>query len=175
MEVFIGTIAAFGFDFVPEGWAPCDGQLLSIAQNNALFSLLGTKYGGDGVNSFALPDLRGRTVIGRGMGPGLTPHTQGEMAGVENVTLMSTNLPAHVHGMTASSSDADTKSPMGASLGSLGRESSAIYASGASGSTPVPMASNTTSAGGNQPHNNMQPYLVLNYCISLYGIYPSRS
>lgn len=173
MDVFIGTIVAFGFDFIPNGWALCDGRLLAIAKYGALFSLLGTKYGGDGVTSFALPDLRGRTPIGFGNGAGLSARHLGEMGGVENVTLSVGNIPAHAHQMTASNNAPNSPSPFDGSLGTAVRGDANIYVSGVA--SPVPMASATTAAGGNQPHNNMQPYLALNYCIALFGIYPTHS
>lgn len=175
MEVFIGTIAAFGFDFVPRGWAICDGRLLPVAQNTALFKLLGTQYGGDGLESFGLPDLSGRTIIGSGTGLGLNPYKQGEQAGSENVTLTILDIPSHTHGMTASSELGNVSTPSGASLATVNRDGGNIYRSGPSDTVPVSMSSGTTSAGGNQPHSNMQPYLVLNYCIATVGIYPSEA
>jgi len=173
MDVLMGTIVAFGFDFVPEGWARCDGRLLAIAKYSALFSLLGTKYGGDGVTTFALPDLRGRTAIGFGNGAGLSPRQLGEMGGVEHVTLSLPNIPAHVHQMTASNNAPNSPSPFDGSLGTAVRGDANIYVSGVS--SPIPMASVTTPTGGNQPHYNMQPYLALNYCIALFGMYPAHS
>lgn len=176
MDVFVGMIAAFGFNFPPRGWMLCNGQVIAITQNSALFSLLGTTYGGNGQTTFALPDLQGRVLIGMGNGPGLTPRTQGEVSGTENVTLISTQMPAHNHTMTASGDGPTQATAQGASLGSQGRTGGTmptIYANGAT--TPVNMASATTQAGGNQPHNNMQPYLAINYCIAVEGIFPSRN
>lgn len=175
MDVFIGTIVAFGFDFVPRGWEACDGRLLSVTEHSALFKLIGTTYGGDGEESFALPDLQGRTVIGSGTGTGLNPYKMGEAAGSESVTLTLTDLPSHTHGVTASGGPGNVTDPSGASLANVGRNGINIYNSDASNSLPVVMSSGTTSAGGNQPHNNMQPYVALNYCIATTGIYPSAS
>lgn len=176
MEPFIGMIAMFGFNYAPKGWAFCNGQLLPIQQYSALFSLLGTTYGGDGIQTFGLPNLQGRVPIGMGNGSGLSPRTQGEMSGTENVTLLSTQMPAHTHFMMASGDGPTQATAQNASLASQSRSGGTmpvVYANGAT--TPVQMASGTSVAGGSQPHNNMQPYLVLNYCIALEGIYPSRS
>jgi microcystin-dependent protein len=174
MDPILGMIQIFGFNFAPRGWAMCDGSLLSIAQNTALFSLLGTTYGGNGQTTFGLPDLRGRVPVGVGQGPGLSPNNLGQVSGTENITLISTQMPQHNHQMMGSSDPQATGDVSGNSLGSVGRGTGAtIYAAGAS--TQVPMASVTTPAGGNQPHSNMQPYLVMNYCIAVEGIFPSRN
>ena len=176
MDAFIGFIAMFGFNFPPRNWALCAGQLLPIAQNTALFSLLGTTYGGNGQTTFGLPDLRGRVPIGMGNGPGLSPRSLGETGGSENVTLISTQMPAHNHTMTASGDGPTQATASGASLASQARTGGTmpiIYANGAT--TPVSMASATTQAGGNQPHSNMQPYLAINYCIATQGIFPARN
>ncbi|MBX2929632.1 MAG: phage tail protein [Saprospiraceae bacterium] len=172
MEPFIGQIQAFGFNFAPRGWALCQGQLMSIAQNSALFSLLGTMYGGDGRTTFGLPDLRGRSIVGFGQGPGLSPITQGEKGGAETVTLLTSNMPVHNHMVTATDSDANSdEAGNGARLGTAGAN---IYASGGSATVHL-AADSTTPAGGNVPFNNRDPYLGLNYCIALEGIFPSRS
>lgn len=172
MEQYIGQIQAFGFNFAPQGWALCQGQLLSIAENDALFSLLGTTYGGDGVNTFGLPDLRGRSPIGYGQGPGLSSIQLGQNGGSETVMLTVNNLPAHRHMATATSSDANgDEASNGALLGTAGAN---IYASGGSASVTL-AADSTTSAGGNQAFSNQDPYLCINYCIALVGIYPSRN
>lgn len=169
MEPFIGEIRCFGFNFAPSGWALCEGQLLSISSNTALFSLLGTMYGGDGRVTFGLPDLRGRTSIGFGQGPGLSPRTQGEAGGTEQVSLSGPQLAAHNHSVAAAS-NATAKSP-----------SDAVPAFTAAGSSYGTAADLTMSAqmvaggGGGQPHPNMQPYLVTNWCIALEGIFPPRS
>jgi microcystin-dependent protein len=175
-QPFLGMIAMFGFNFAPRGWAFCNGQLISIQQNTALFSLLGTFYGGNGTTNFALPNLQSRVPIGMGTGPGLSNYQIGQTGGTENVTLLSTEMPAHNHLMTASGDGPTQATASGASLGSQARTGGTmpvIYANGAT--TPVNMASATSVAGGNQPHNNLQPYLAINYSIALQGIFPSRN
>lgn len=167
-DPYLGEIRNFGFNFAPAGWALCQGQLLSIAQNTALFSLLGTQYGGDGRTTFALPDLRGRVPIGFGQGPGLSARIQGEAKGTEAVTLASPETPAHNHPVAAASS-ATTKNPTGAVP--------AFTPAGSSYGTTADVAMSPTmtgSSGGSQPHDNMQPYLVTNWCIALQGSYPPR-
>jgi microcystin-dependent protein len=172
MDPFIGQIQIFGFNFAPQGWAFCNGQLISIASNTALFSLLGTTYGGNGQTTFALPDIRGRAVIHPGQGPGLTNIVQGQMGGVENVTLLSTNLPAHNHAVTATVSDANLDEP--ANGARLGTSNANIYAS--SGSANVTLASDsTTNVGGSQPFGIRSPFIGIYYSISLFGIFPSRN
>lgn len=167
-DPFIGEIRNFGFSFAPTGWAQCWGQLMSISQNTALFSLLGTMYGGDGRTTFGLPDLRGRTSISLGQGPGLTGRDQGEVGGEEQVTLNPQQLPAHNHSVGAASSAA-SKNPANAVPGFTSGGSS--YAATAD----VTMSPQMVGGGGNgQPHDNMQPYLVTNWCIATEGIYPSR-
>lgn len=159
----------FAGNFAPRTWAFCNGQLLSIAQNTALFSILGTTYGGNGTTNFALPDLRGRVPVGTSQGPGLTDKQLGEVSGVETVTLISTQIPSHTHSLLAGGSPT-TADPTGATL-PVGQ--SRIYGSG-----PVSAAMSAASvgtAGGNQPHTNMQPYLGMNYIICLQGIFPSRN
>ena len=171
MEPFIGMIALFGFNFTPKGWAPCDGRLLPIAQNSSLFSLLGTQYGGDGIESFALPDLRGRVPIGYGQGPGLSTYIQGQMSGNEKVTLTQSQMPAHTHMLMASSQLGNQSNPTGHLLGNTG-DFDKEYVSGSPDTSLNPLS--IGSSGGNQPVNIVQPYLTLNYCIALYGIYPSH-
>ncbi|MCO6457614.1 MAG: phage tail protein [Pirellulaceae bacterium] len=170
-EPFLSEIRAFGFNFPPRGWAQCDGQLLSISQNTALFSLLGTIYGGDGRTTFALPDLRGRTPLHLGSGPGLTPRNQGSRAGTETETLTVANLPGHSHGLRASNSAAGQEAPAGTRV--LGRVEEDIDGTGSAGEVLGPSA--VVATGGGQPHSNMQPFLALNFCIALQGVYPSRS
>lgn len=168
-EPFIGELRCFGFNFAPRGWAQCQGQLLPIAQYTALFSLLGTMYGGNGQTTFALPDLRGRSAISLGQGPGLSNYDQGEVAGVESVTLTAQQVAPHVHGV-AGATDASAKSPAGALPGYTASEAS--YSATASVvMNPGMVLPNT----GGQPHENRPPYLVLNWCIALEGIFPSRS
>ncbi|MET4729550.1 microcystin-dependent protein [Lysobacter enzymogenes] len=174
-EFFLGQVNTFGFNFAPKGFAMCNGQLLPIAQNQALFSLLGTMYGGNGVTTFALPNLQGRTPVGAGnsVDPGWnpSPYTQGEIGGVENVTLLLTQLPSHTHQMAGSTATATTRSPRDALYA---KDASAIYAN--TGGPQVPLGAATVSnVGGTQPHSNIQPYLAINFCIALVGIYPSRN
>ncbi|ARS39460.1 phage tail protein [Sphingobacteriaceae bacterium GW460-11-11-14-LB5] len=180
---FLGIIALFGFSFAPRGWAFCSGQLMAIASNQALFSLLGTTYGGNGQNTFALPDLRGRVAMGTGQGPGLSPRTLGEMAGVETVTLISTQIPQHTHtvaepAVTSSGTlDVPSASVILSASPKTGSGPNAVslktYSDVAANATLKPF--NTGIAGGSQPHENMQPYLVLNYSIATEGIFPSRN
>lgn len=165
-EPFLGELRPFAFNFAPRGWALCHGQLLSITQNQALFSLLGTMYGGNGQTTFALPDLRGRTPVHVGNGV-----NQGEQSGTENHTLIISEMPNHVHVVSASSSPANTGTPSGAVL--LATAQADIYTS-PDALTPMQPGS-VSNAGGNQPHNNMQPYLVINFCIAMQGIFPSRN
>lgn len=158
MDPILGTIILFAGNFAPRGWALCDGQLLPISQNTALFSILGTTYGGDGIHTFALPDLRGRAPIHAGNGPGLTPRNLGESGGQESVTLTPNEIPAHVHGIQAAPEPHGD--PSGNILAAATQEKAGV--------------SHTGPAGGNQPHNNMQPYVAVNYIIATEGIYPSR-
>lgn len=166
-ESFIGEIAVVAFNFAPRGWAICAGQLLPISQNTALFSLLGTTYGGDGQTTFALPDLSGRTPVGTGNGPGLTPLVPGETFGQEQVTLLATEMPAHRHQLTAGST-ADAAAPAGAGFAAT---STAAYRSGGDGSIRL---ANLPVAGGSQPHENRQPFLALTFVIALQGVFPTR-
>jgi microcystin-dependent protein len=170
-DPFIGQLMLVGFNFCPVGWAPAQGQLLSIAQNTALFSLLGTYYGGDGQTSFALPDLRGRVPIGVGQGPGLSPRQLGEAGGEEQVALTVQQMPSHVHALFGSSQNANAVSPSGALPAAKLRTT--LYQSG--GDPDVQLHPGAIGAkGGGQPHENMQPYLALTWCIALQGVYPSR-
>jgi microcystin-dependent protein len=170
-DPFIGEIMIFAGNFAPNGWAFCHGQILPIAQFTALFSLLGTTYGGNGVNTFALPDLRGRVPIQFGQGPGLPNFSLGEQAGEMTHTLIVNEMPAHSHAHLADDSAGTQSSPTAALPA---RDPSGSPAYGANLNTT--MASTTIGpSGGSQPHNNMQPYLALNFCIALEGIYPPRS
>ena len=169
MEPFLGQLMLVPYNFAPQGWAFCNGQIMSIAQNSALFSLLGTTYGGNGQTTFALPDLRGRVAISAGQGPGLQNYSLGEVAGSESVTLISTQMPAHTHLVGASTGSAQA-TPDNAFPGS--DTSTQIYDLAASTTMNPQMIQ---PAGGSQPHENRQPYLVLNYIIALQGVYPSRS
>ena len=171
-EPFIGEIRMVGFNFAPRGWALCNGQLLSIASNNALFSLLGTIYGGDGRTTFALPNLQGRVPMHYGSGAGLSPRLIGEAAGQEAVSLTEAQLPAHTHKARASSLKGNTNSPVGRVWSKDAGVQSATYTSNAADADMA--AGAIAPAGGGQPHNNMPPYLAVNFVIALQGIYPAR-
>jgi microcystin-dependent protein len=170
-QPFIGEIRIFGFNFAPRGWAFCNGQLLAIAQNTALFSLLGTTYGGNGQTTFALPNLQSRVPVHFGQGPGLSSYALGQEAGSESVTLIQNEIPAHVHTVSPSCStdDPNAGSPKNNFPAAAGTP---IYSNT---SNAVMGVSNTSIVGGSQPHNNIQPYLALNFCIALQGIFPSRN
>lgn len=170
-ESYIGEIRMFGGNFAPEGWAFCDGRLLPIAGNEALFSLIGTTYGGDGQTTFALPDLRGRAPMDMGQGRGLTPRAIGELAGAETATLNADRMPAHNHAVAAASSKGTVVSPENAIWAATSDDTK--YSNGNPGTT---MAANALgSTGGARPHENMQPFQVISFIISLSGIYPSPS
>jgi microcystin-dependent protein len=168
-EPFLGEIRTFGFNFAPQGWAMCAGQLLPISQNSALFALLGTFYGGDVVTTFALPDLRGRVGINMGQGPGLSPYQLGEVSGSENVTLTTGQMPSHAHALNANAQQYTTTRPAGHVPAQGG-----TYGVVSDGTTTM-NAATIGPAGGNQPHTNVQPFLGLNFCIALEGIFPSRN
>ncbi|TME00759.1 MAG: phage tail protein [Chloroflexi bacterium] len=167
-EPFIGQIILVPYTFAPTGWAFCAGQLLPIAQNTALFSLIGTTFGGDGQTTFALPDLRGRVPISSGQGPGLQNYDLGQVGGEETVTLTGNQVGAHSHLVNVNSNASDSGKPVNNFL-AAGNS----FQPTADGSTMNPgMIAN---GGNSQPHNNIQPYLGLNYCIALQGIFPSRN
>ncbi|HBY62506.1 MAG TPA: phage tail protein, partial [Solibacterales bacterium] len=172
-ESFFGEIRMFGGNYAPSGWAICDGQLLPISQNEALFSLLGTTYGGDGQTTFALPDLRGRIPIHYGTGPGLQTRVLGEMGGQETVALLATQMPAHTHGIGCSTGGGAQVSPAGNFWASEPNAEAAAF------TAAVPNANMSSSAigaiGGSQPHNNMQPFLCVSFIVSLFGVFPSRN
>jgi microcystin-dependent protein len=169
-DPFVAEIRIFPFNFAPKGWAFCDGQLLPISQNTALFSLLGTTYGGDGKSTFRLPDLQGSVPMHPGQGPGLSLHDLGEVGGSQFVTLLESEMPAHTHGLRASLDDADLRVPTPSR--SLAKTSSSVYASGTPNTNLAFQA--LSPAGGGLPHNNMQPYLTLNFNIALQGVFPAR-
>jgi microcystin-dependent protein len=171
-DPFVAEIRIFGFNFAPRGWAFCNGQLLPISQNTALFSLLGTTYGGNGTSNFALPNFQGNAPMHPGQGPGLSLHDLGETAGSETVTLLESEMPAHGHALNASQADGTSQSPVGERSAS-GLGGVADYAAPSSLTQLSPQA--LQPAGGDQPHNNMQPYLALNFCIALQGVYPPRT
>jgi microcystin-dependent protein len=172
----LAEIIMFGGTFAPRNWALCNGQVQAISQNTALFSLLGTNYGGDGRTTFALPDLRGRVPMHAGQGPGLTARSLGQQGGTEAVGLSESEMPAHEHGpsLPVSTSEADATTPDGNALGAQpdSRGTVPVYSAGA---TDGSMAVSSSSAGGGQAHTNVQPYLALNFIIALQGTYPSRS
>ncbi len=176
-DFFIGQISMFSFDFAPKFWAQCNGQLLPINQNQALFSLLGTQYGGNGTTNFALPDMRGRTPVGyaSSVDPNWQPASVqiGQSAGQESVTLTSSQMPAHTHTVGATTTTANKRVPTGKMLAADNATVAEYYAAPAA---LVPLdAQSVTTVGGSQAHNNMQPYSVINFCIALSGIFPSRN
>ncbi len=173
MDPFIGQIMMVGFNFAPKGWALCNGQLISIAQNSALFSLLGTTYGGDGINTFALPNMQSRVPIHFGQGAGLSPYVMGQESGSETVTLLTTQIPSHIHTLNATNASGDQPSPGGNVLAAEASVGAQIYAAGSA--TTAMNVSSIGASGNNLPHENIQPYLVVNFIIALVGIYPSRS
>ena len=169
---FVAEIRIFPFNFAPKGWAFCNGQLMPISQNTALFSLLGTTYGGDGKSNFALPDMQGSAPMHPGQGPGLSLHDLGESGGSDTVSLLESEMPAHPHGWTASNQYGTDQSPINEMFaGGVG--GIAMYAAPASITQLAPGALPVT--GGDQPHNNMMPYLTLTFCIALQGVYPPRT
>jgi microcystin-dependent protein len=171
-DPFVAEIRIFPFNFAPRGWAWCDGQLLPLSQNTALFSLLGTTYGGNGKSNFALPDLQGRAPMHPGQGPGLSLHDLGETGGSQTVTLLQSEMPAHSHAWNASNQDANDQSPVNELFaGGVGGVST--YAAPSAIQTFNPQT--LTPAGGDQPHNNMQPYLTLYFNIALQGVFPPRT
>jgi microcystin-dependent protein len=174
-DPFVAEIRIYPFNFAPTGWAFCDGQLLPLSQNTALFSLLGTTYGGDGKSNFALPNMQGNTPMHPGQGPGLSLHDLGETGGSETVSLLQSEFPAHSHTARASNQQGDVQQPT--TTTSLARPNGATpYVPGSPAPPLVPMADvSLTPTGGDQPHNNMQQYLTLNFCIALQGVYPPRT
>ena len=173
-DPFVAEIRIFPFNFAPKGWAWCNGQLLPIAQNTALFSLLGTTYGGNGQSNFALPDLQGRAPMHPGQGSGLSLHSLGETGGSETVTLLESEIPSHAHTYRAAGVAADSPVPVGALLATS--ISDTPYIPGSPTPSMAAMANQALApAGGDQPHNNMQPYLTFYFCIALQGVFPPRT
>jgi microcystin-dependent protein len=173
MDPFIAEIRIFPFNFAPKGWAFCNGQLLPISQNTALFSLLGTTYGGDGHSNFALPNLQGNAPMHQGQGPGLSLRNLGESGGEDTVTLLATQLPTHAH-------TANSNAAMGDQYGPPGN----LWAKDAGGNNEYDISAHAAAkmapgavqaTGGSQPHNNLQPYLTLNFCIAMQGVFPPRT
>ena len=172
-QPFIGQVIAVGFNFAPVGWAVCDGSLLSIAEFEPLFNLIGTTFGGNGVTNFALPDLRGRAALGVGHGNGLQGYNLAQSGGVESVTLTSNQFASHTHNLQAAASATTPTPGPGVALGAPAAGTS-IYATGGT-STTLSANSVSPSAGGGQPHENRQPSTTINYIISLFGIFPSQA
>lgn len=171
-DPFVAEIRIFSFNFPPKGWAFCDGQLLPLSQNTALFSLLGTNYGGDGKSTFALPNLIDNVPIGSGQGPGLSDRFLGETGGATHITLLQSEIPFHNHNLQAVVTPANAKVPDATMALSRSAQGTAYNADGANLVQMNPQS--LSMAGGSLPHNNMMPFLTLNYCIALQGIFPPR-
>lgn len=168
---YVGEVRLFAGNFAPLGWAICDGRLIPISENETLFNLIGTTYGGDGLSTFALPDLQGRVPLHMGQGPGLTPRVIGQQGGVEQVALSAAQMPAHAH--TPYGSSAAAQSALGPSGSVLAATTVKMYGPGPA---TQPMAAGAiVPVGGSQPHGNMAPHVALNYIIALYGIFPSQT
>lgn len=173
-DPFVGEIRPFGFNFAPTGWAQCNGQVVPISQNTALFSLLGTNYGGNGTSTFGLPNLQGSVPIHMGQGVGLSSYSVGESSGTPTVTLTQGQMPSHTHPAEIPRAvNADTTSPTGA-LWATAQGNDTPYIAGTPSATMLSPAT-ATQASGNAAHNNLMPYLVVNFCIALQGIFPPRS
>lgn len=172
MDPFVAEVRIFPFNFAPKGWAMCNGQLLPISQNTALFSLLGTMYGGDGKSTFGLPNIEGNVVLGVGQGPGLSDYFEGQEGGVSTVTLLETEMPSHKHTANGINSAGDQTNPSAHCLAAGGGRSGQGYLDGSPPTQPFQVLNLT---GNSLPHNNMQPYLTLNFCIAMQGVFPPRS
>jgi microcystin-dependent protein len=174
-QPFVGQVIAVGFNFTPEGWLACDGSIVPISNFNVLFQLIGTTYGGDGVSTFGLPDLRGRTPVGVGQGPGLSSYVLGQRAGTESVTLLANQVGSHNHPLMASSKPATASIP--ANTLAIGQvpSATAVKVFGPAPGTTTLSGNTIGLAGGNAPHDNQQPFLAINYIISPFGIFPSQS
>jgi microcystin-dependent protein len=170
-DQFVAEIRIFPFNFPPTGWAFCNGQLMPISQNTALFSLLGTTYGGDGKSTFALPDMQGNAPMQPGQGQGLSLRDLGEQGGVESITLLESEMPSHSHVLRASTDPANVQIPT--SNVCLSRATANAYSTTTTGLQAMAFQA-ISPAGGGLPHNNLQPYLTLNFCIALQGIFPQR-
>ena len=171
-DPFVAEIRIFPFNFAPKGWAWCDGQLLPLSQNTALFSLLGTTYGGNGKSNFALPDLQGRAPMHPGQGPGLSLHDLGETGGSETVSLLESEIPSHSHQLRGNNTLAESAVPTGASIG---RQTFNLFQTTTNVNLTAMSPSSLAPAGGDQPHNNLQPYLTFYFNIALQGVFPPRT
>ena len=173
MDPFVAEIRIFPFNFAPKGWAWCDGQLMPLSQNTALFSLLGTTYGGDGKSNFALPDMQGNAPMHPGQGPGLSLHDLGEIGGSETVTLLESEIPSHNHALQSLGAPGNRTAPLGNTFARASAGNAYVPPAGA----PLAAMSDQAlaPAGGDQPHNNMQPYLTLYFNIALQGVFPPRT
>lgn len=172
---YVGEIRLFGFPRIPIGWQACDGSLLPISQYQILYTLLGTTYGGDGIQTFAVPDMRGQLPLHQGTGPGLTPRVIGEVGGTETVTLTQLQMPQHTHVLIATSAAANTLAPTQSVLPGAITSVDTMYATSLTGAASAPLASAAIGMlGGNQPHDNTMPTLTVSYCIAWEGIYPSQ-
>jgi len=174
-EPFLGEISVFAGNFAPRGWAFCNGQLLPIAQNSALFSILGTTYGGDGRTTFALPDLRGRAPMHPGNGPGLTSRRLGRRGGADSVTLNQIHIPSHQHSIAVSDATGDTDTPSAGTRLANASQVAGRDVGGFTGTANTNMAALSDYTGGGRAHNNLQPLFAVNYIIALQGIFPSRN
>jgi microcystin-dependent protein len=172
-DPFVAEIRIFPFNFAPRGWAWCDGQLMPLSQNTALFSLLGTTYGGNGKSNFALPDLQGRAPMHQGQGPGLSLHDLGETGGSETVTLLESETPGHAHAMNGQGSNSNLNDPANAVLARPFGGGN-LYKTPAGAPVVALSDQSIAPAGSDQPHNNLMPYLTLYFCIALQGVYPPR-
>lgn len=175
-EPFLAEVRLFGFNFPPRGWAQCDGSILPISQNQSLYSLIGTVYGGDGRTTFGLPDLRGRTPLHEGQGTGLTQRNLGSDGGEERHTLTLEEIPAHSHVFEGNRNQASQNEPGGSTLAAKKRRAYARYAGAPDAGSAVDMHAQTVSSVGNgTAHENMQPFLAVNFCIAMQGLFPSRN
>lgn len=174
MEPFLGEIRIFAGNFAPDGWNMCDGTLLSISSNDALYALIGTTYGGDGQSTFALPDLRGRVPVHQGQGQGLSQYIIGQVGGTEEVTLITNQMPSHNHLIVATTEAGKTNDPTGAFLGAA-LDTCKLYLTATPADTAMDPSMIGPSTGGNQPHENRQSFLAMNYIIALAGVFPSQN
>src|SRR3982750_610496 len=172
-DPFVAEIRIFPFNFAPKGWAFCDGQLMPLSQNTALFSLLGTTYGGDGKSNFALPDMQGNAPMHPGQGPGLSLHDLGETGGSQTVSLLESEIPSHPHTLNCLVPIGNRTTPVGNTIARVTGATPYLPPAGAALAMMAPQA--LAPAGGDQPHNNMQPFLTLNFCIALQGVFPPRT